>query len=167
MFAYKKVMIGDFGVGKTSLVRRFVDNSFSEDYISSIGVSISKKLITTPNGDSTMMLWDTEGKTEFNQIFKQYLVGAKGYIIVADLTRPQTLTSIKEHLKLCLNVVKDAPVCIALNKSDLEHQNNYSEEEIKALSQNIIGVYKTSAQSGDIVNEIFGQINSTIVNKGK
>jgi len=165
MFAYKIVMIGDFGVGKTSLVRRFVDNSFSEDYISSIGVSISKKLIQDPKGNSTMMLWDTEGKTEFNQIFKQYLIGAKGYIIVADLTRPQTLDSIKEHLKLCLNVVKDAPVCVALNKSDLAHQNSYSDEEIKALSPNIIAVYKTSAQSGDIVNEIFGQLNSTIVNK--
>jgi len=166
MFAYKIVMVGDFGVGKTSLVRRFVDNSFSEDYISSIGVSISKKIMKSPTCDSTMMLWDTEGKTEFNQIFKQYLIGAKGYIIVADLTRPQTLNSIEEHLKLCLSVVKDAPIYIALNKSDLPHQTSYLEEEIKALSQNIIAVYKTSAQSGEVVNEIFEQINSTIVNKG-
>jgi len=167
VFAYKIVMVGDFGVGKTSLVRRFVDNSFSEDYISSIGVSISKKIITSSNIDSTMMLWDTEGKTEFNHIFKQYLVGAKGYIVVADLSRPKTLDSIKEHVELCLNTVKDAPIYIALNKSDLQENSHYSNEEIKAISKNIVEVYKTSAQSGDVVNEIFQQINSTIVTRGK
>ena len=117
MFAYKIVMLGDFGVGKTSLIRRFVDNSFSEEYISSIGVSISKKLLQTDGINSTMMLWDTEGKTEFKQIFKQYLMGAKGFIIVADLTRPQTIESLKEHIDLCVSIVKDAPIYIALNKT--------------------------------------------------
>ena len=167
MFAYKIVMVGDFGVGKTSLVRRFVDNSLSEDYISSIGVSISKKSMKNPTNNSTMMLWDTEGKTEFNQIFKQYLVGAKGYIIVADLTRPKTIDSIKEHVELCLNVVKDAPIYVALNKSDLEDKKSYTYEDIKAISPNIIDIYETSARNGDVVNEIFEQINSTIVNRAK
>ena len=167
VFAYKIVMVGDFGVGKTSLVRRFVDNSFSEDYISSIGVSISKKILKNSTINSTMMLWDTEGKTEFNHIFKQYLVGAKGYIVVADLSRPKTIESLKEHVELCLSIVKDAPIYIALNKSDLQNTATYSHQEIKDISKNIVEVYKTSAQSGDVVNKIFEEINSTIINRGK
>ncbi len=164
MFAYKIVMVGDFGVGKTSLVKRFVDNSFSEDYLSSIGVAMSKKLLTTDSGlDSTMMLWDIEGKTEYKAIFKHYLMGAKAFIIVADLTRHQTIESIKEHIKTCEEVVKDAYICIALNKCDLQSDSIIPIEELKSLSKNIISIYKTSAKSGDTVNKIFTKINLTIV----
>lgn len=158
MFAYKIVMIGDFGVGKTSLVRRFVDNSFSEDYLSSIGVSISKKVVE----DSTIMLWDIEGKTEFKPIYKSYLLGAKGFIIVADLTRPETLDAISEHIRLCSEIVKDAPIVIALNKSDIEHSLFTSVEDIKKLSPNILDIFKTSAKSGNSVNEIFHLLNTTL-----
>ena len=80
MFNYKIVLIGDFGTGKTSLIRRYVDNSFSEDYISSIGVSISKKNISmtfdNQEYDSNMMIWDIEGKTDFKPILSHYLSGA-------------------------------------------------------------------------------------------
>jgi len=166
MFAYKIVMVGDFGVGKTSLVRRFVDNSFSEDYLSSIGVSMSKKQLTSVDGfNSTMMLWDIEGRTEYKQIFKQYLVGAKAFIIVADLTRPDTINSIDEHINLCLDSVADAPICIALNKSDLELRDTNFFDELNNLSENIISVHKTSAKEGNSVNEIFNKINNTIVEK--
>ena len=168
MFSYKIVLIGDFGVGKTCLVHRFVDNSFSEDYISSIGVSMSRKHIINKDGvESFMVLWDTEGRTEFKQIFKQYLIGAKAFIIVADLTRPNTINSIKEHIELCQEVIKDAPISIALNKSDLEDNTHQSIEEIKNLSANIISVHKTSAKSGDEVNEIFNIINNKVIQKYK
>jgi small GTP-binding protein len=168
MFSYKIVMLGDFGVGKTCLVHRFVDNSFSEDYISSIGVSMSRKHIINKDGvESFMVLWDTEGRTEFKQIFKQYLIGAKAFIIVADLTRPNTINSIKEHIELCQEVIKDAPISIALNKSDLEDNTPQSIEEIKSLSSNIISVHKTSAKSGDEVNEIFNIINNKVIQKYK
>ncbi len=163
MFAYKIVMVGDFGVGKTSLVKRFVENSFSEDYLSSIGVSMSKKTLTNDNGlNSTMILWDIEGKTEYKPIFKQYLIGAKAFIIVGDLTRPDTIVSIQEHIKLCEDVAKDAPIAIALNKSDLEANCLKSIQEILDLSTNIIDVYKTSAKNGDTVNDIFDAINKAI-----
>jgi len=157
MFSYKIVMLGDFGVGKTCLVHRFVDNSFSEDYISSIGVSMSRKHIINKDGvESFMVLWDTEGRTEFKQIFKQYLIGAKA-----------SINSIKEHIELCQEVIKDAPISIALNKSDLEDNTHQSIEEIKNLSANIISVHKTSAKSGDEVNEIFNIINNKVIQKYK
>ena len=161
MLAYKVVMVGDFGVGKTSLVKRFVDNSFSEEYLSTIGVSISKKNMD----NSTIMLWDIEGHTEFKPIFKQYLLGAKGFIIVADIHRENTIESIKKHIELCHNIVKDAPICIALNKCDLTHKTSAEDiKELKALSNATVNILKTSAKDGEAVNEIFGSLDEFIVN---
>jgi len=164
MFAYKIVMVGDFGVGKTSLVKRYVDNSFSEEYLSTIGVSISKKILA----NSTQMLWDIEGHTEFKPIFKQYLKGAKGFIIVADLQRQNTIDSIIKHIKLCHSVVKDAPICIALNKCDLNH--SVSEEQIQNIqgsSESILAVFKSSAKEGHTVLEIFETLDEYICKKLK
>jgi len=159
MFSYKIVLVGNFGVGKTSLIRRFVDNSFSEEYLSTIGVSISKKTI----GNATIMIWDIEGHTEFKPIFKQYLLGAKGFILVADLLRPESIDQIANHLQLCHAVVKDAPVVVALNKSDMPHQlKENTLDEIKALSPSIIEVSKTSAKNGDAVEDLFLKLNETI-----
>lgn len=166
MFAYKIVMVGDFGVGKTSLVKRFVDNSFSEEYLSSIGVSMSKKQLQSSAGkESTMILWDIEGETEYKPIFKQYLMGAKAFIIVSDLTRPETVENIQKHIKLCLESSKDAPIAIALNKADLEIRVEKSLEEIQELSENIISIHKTSAKNGDEVSDIFNQINESVTSK--
>ena len=159
MFNYKIVLVGNFGVGKTSLIRRFVENSFSEEYLSTIGVSISKKTI----GDATIMIWDIEGHTEFKPIYKQYLMGAKGFIIVADLLREESIEAIANHIELCHSVIKDAPVAIALNKSDMPHTLTQEEfDAIKELSPSIIDVLKTSAKSGDAVETLFLKLDSTI-----
>jgi small GTP-binding protein len=162
MFSYKIVLVGNFGVGKTSLIRRFVENSFSEDYLSTIGVSISKKTI----GNATIMIWDIEGHTEFKPIYKQYLLGSKGFIIVADLLREETIQQIKNHISLCKEVIDDAPICIALNKSDMPHTLSPSKlQEIQNLSPDVIEVLKTSAKSGDAVEQLFLKLNETICKK--
>ena len=160
MLAYKIVMVGDFGVGKTSLVKRFVDNSFSEEYLSTIGVSISKKHLN----ESTLMLWDIEGHTEFKPIFKQYLLGAKGFIVVADITRQNTIENIAKHIQLCHDVVKGAPISVALNKSDIKHTiSQETLSSIKKISPLIINVLKTSAKNGDAVLDIFGSLDDFVV----
>jgi len=159
MISYKIVLVGNFGVGKTSLIRRFVENSFSEEYLSTIGVSISKKTI----GDATIMIWDIEGHTEFKPIFKQYLLGAKGFIIVADLLRQESIDAIQKHIQLSHEVVQDAPICIALNKSDMPHQlDDDALQHIQKLSPAIIKVLKTSAKSGSAVEELFLHLNEAI-----
>jgi len=159
MFSYKIVLVGNFGVGKTSLIRRFVENSFSEEYLSTIGVSISKKTID----DATIMIWDIEGHTEFKPIYKQYLLGAKGFIIVADLLREESIDAIESHIKLSHEVVKEAPVCIALNKSDMPHTlDDEKLNHIKNLSPSVIKTLKTSAKSGDAVEELFLALNEVI-----
>ena len=168
MFNYKIVLIGDFGTGKTSLIRRYVDNSFSEDYISSIGVSISKKSISVifdnQEHDSNMMIWDIEGKTDFKPILSHYLSGAKSFIVVADLTRKNTIDSIKKHLELCENTIANLPICIAFNKSDLDH-DEIDIESFKNLAPNIISVLKTSAKNDNAVEEAFILLNKEILRR--
>ncbi len=159
MFSYKIVLIGNFGVGKTSLIRRFVENSFSEEYLSTIGVSISKKTID----NATIMIWDIEGHTEFKPIYKQYLLGAKGFIIVADLLREESIEAIQNHIKLSHEVVQDAPICIALNKSDMPHTLDDDKlSSIQNLSESVLKVLKTSAKNGDAVEELFLTLNEAI-----
>lgn len=164
MFTYKIVMVGDFGVGKTSLVKRFVDDSFSEEYLSTIGVSISKKKLD----DSTLMLWDIEGHTEFKPIMKQYLMGAKGFIIVADIGRKETIDAITKHIEFCHSVVADAPLCIAINKSDTIA--SISEQEIERLetcSTSVVKVLKTSAKESLCVEELFHALDMSVVKQIK
>lgn len=159
MLAYKVVVVGDFGVGKTSLIKRFVENSFSEEYLSTIGVAISKKTVA----DSTIMLWDIEGETEFKPISKQYLMGAKAFIVVADIHRQNTIDSLKKHVELCHSIVPNAPICIALNKSDLEHILDPSLiESLYEVSKQIIDISKTSAKENLGVDEMFITLNNFV-----
>ncbi|CAM3899061.1 Rab family GTPase [Arcobacter cloacae] len=168
MFNYKIVLVGDFGVGKTSLIKRYVDNSFSDEYKSSIGVAISKKLLSTlvndKTYDSTMMIWDIEGKTDFKPILSHYLSGAKGFIIVADLTRENTINSIKEHIELCEKTASNLPICIAFNKSDLV-DDEIELESFRNLSSNVIALFKTSAKDDNGVSELFEILNNEIIKR--
>ena len=109
------------------------------------------------------MIWDIEGHTEFKPIYKQYLLGAKGFIIVADLLREESIDAIESHIKLSHEVVNDAPVCIALNKSDMPHTlDDEKLNYIKNLSPSVIKILKTSAKSGDAVEELFLTLNEVI-----
>ncbi|MEO0836337.1 MAG: ADP-ribosylation factor-like protein, partial [Cyanobacteria bacterium J06642_3] len=88
----KKIcLLGDFNVGKTSLVRRFVEDTFSDRYLTTVGVKISRKSMTVSTEQDihqvNLLVWDLEGNTKFKSITPSYLKGASGSIIVADLTR--------------------------------------------------------------------------------
>lgn len=126
----KVVLIGHFGVGKTSLFRRFVDDEFSEDYKVTLGVQIKKKVITLPNGtEMSMIMWDTEGHSEsVKDTRKSYLLGSHAFIYVFDVTRPETYENLplelaylkKQYAKVHLNVIG--------NKLDLVKEKTITEE---------------------------------------
>ncbi|HEY9668089.1 MAG TPA: Rab family GTPase [Coleofasciculaceae cyanobacterium] len=152
-------MVGDFGVGKTSLIRRFVDRQFSDQYLSTVGVKISKKLIESVN--LQLLIWDLEGHTKFKGITPSYLQGASGAIVVADVSRIETIERIPEHLQLFCSVNPKSSVVIALNKIDL-----IDEEKLARLTQEVqlndwervSEVYQTSAKTGAYVDEIFEKL---------
>ena len=103
----KICLLGDFSVGKTSLIRRFVENKFSDEYLSTIGVKISRKSvdvkIETKEHRVNLLVWDLEGKTKFKAITPSYLKGASGAIVVGDLTRSDTIYHLPAGDKLHLN----------------------------------------------------------------
>jgi small GTP-binding protein len=165
-YTFKILLMGDFGCGKTSLVRRFVENSFSEKYLSTIGVSMSRKSVTVDCGstslDATMIIWDIEGDTLYRSMTKQYIMGAHGVIVVGDLTRPQTLDSLSRHLGACFEYDGEMPVCIALNKSDLPHEDPSSRLEALLADHRIAAVRRTSAKEGTEVDALFKSLLQAI-----
>lgn len=91
MLQKKICMLGFFGVGKTSLVRRYVSSVFSDTYLTTVGVKIDKKTVTVREQTLNMLLWDIAGADDISALRTSYLRGAAGYLLVADGTRPETL----------------------------------------------------------------------------
>jgi small GTP-binding protein len=168
----KICLVGDFGVGKTSLIRRFVDRQFSDAYLSTVGVKISRKTLALSNSlpdlssrQVNLLIWDIEGSTQFKSIAPSYLQGAKGAIIVGDLTRPDTLKALQGHVESFAKVNPQGRIVVAFNKADLvavEQNSSHSLQDSKQNSpaawvrhQNIVSTYLTSAKTGDNVDLIF------------
>lgn len=164
----KVCLLGDFNVGKTSLVRRFVDDKFSDKYLSTVGVKVSRRSINLQTEESDrvdLLLWDLEGNTKFKSITPTYLKGSSGSIIVADLTRANTMSSIKQHAELFLKVNPKGEIIVALNKADLVPQekldklvDNYRSQDLK-----VAGCYQTSAKTGRNVVTMFEKLAAIAV----
>ena len=153
----KKIcLIGDFGVGKTSLIRRFVENQFSDDYLSTVGVKISRKPVDIPEGGTLQLLiWDLEGRTNLKPIVEQHFKGSHGAIIVGDLTRSETIEMIPSHIERFLDVNPQAHTIVAFNKSDLVDEDWDDAPTGLEAADRVIATYKTSAKTGAYVDEIF------------
>lgn len=119
MIRKKIVLIGDFNVGKTSLIRRYVDKAFSDKYLTTIGVKISKKRLQLEAGECELMIWDIEGATRDKAIPQSYLHGASGAIIVADINRDESIRHLEGHISDFLRVNPGSSYVVAYNKSDL------------------------------------------------
>jgi len=157
----KVVILGHFGVGKTSLIRRFVTNQFSDQYKVTIGVHISKKVVTlSPEDTISMILWDLEGTDSLDQIREAYLLGTHGVIFVFDVSRPSTFQHLSADLKIVSSKLPKRPLLVVGNKKDLG-----SEEDIKdiLLEHTISYDYLTSAKTGDTVEDVFMEL-ATLLN---
>ena len=167
----KKIcLLGDFSVGKSSLIRRFVEGKFSDNYLSTVGVKVSRKSVKvkgeTELYEVNLLVWDLEGHTRFKSITPTYLKGASAAIVVADLTRTGTLTGLNKHIDLFFEVNPDSTVAIALNKADLipsEKLKRLIELYGKSDRANIINTYQTSAKTGEHVDNIFNELSVSIV----
>ena len=91
MLQKKVCVLGAFGVGKTSLIRRYVESIFSDAYLTTVGVKIDKKTLTVGTEPVTLILWDIAGEDEVTPIRMSYVRGAAGYFLVADGMRAETL----------------------------------------------------------------------------
>lgn len=151
----KVCMLGATAVGKTSLVRRFVESIFSEKYQATIGVKIDRKLVTIGDTTVSLLLWDLQGEDEFQRVRLSYLRGASGLIYVADGTRPETLVTAKTIRALAEESIGDVPSLLLLNKSDLAEGWALDEGFIEANGPVGLPIIRTSARTGDAVEEAF------------
>ena len=152
----KKVcMLGGFSVGKTSLVKRFVESVFSETYLTTIGVKIDKKTVELPDRFVNLILWDLAGEDDIASLRLSYLRGAAGYVLVADGTRPSTLevaVSLRRRVEADFGPL---PFVLLLNKNDLREQWTIREAEVEDLRQGGWWVQPGSARTGEGVEDAF------------
>ena len=152
----KKVcMLGASLVGKTSLVRRFVESTFSEKYHQTVGVKIDRKVVSLDKHAVGLMLWDLQGEAEDQAFRPQYLRGAAGVLTVADGTNRETLEPALRLLQTAHTAVGLIPHVLLINKKDLEADWAFTEEEIARLEKEGHTVVLTSAKTGEGVEEAF------------
>ncbi len=157
-------MIGDFGVGKTSLVARFVHSSFSERYLTTVGVKIDTKIVDLSSGEQLkLVLWDIAGKSDLAHIDTSYLRDASGYLLVVDGTRPETLEHAIELQAETEGLLGARPFSTLLNKHDLEEQWRLDGERLAALRSRGWHLTPTSALTGEGVEDAFRQLGSRLI----
>jgi small GTP-binding protein len=152
----KKIcMLGAFSVGKTSLVKRFVQSVFSEAYLTTVGVKIDKKTVELPNRTVTLILWDLAGEDDISSLRMTYLRGAAGYVLVADGTRPATLEVALSLRRRVEAEFGSLPFVLLVNKNDLKDEWSVRDEEVEVLRQSGWWVRPTSARTGEGVENAF------------
>jgi len=157
---FKLVALGDGAVGKTSCIRRYTEDNFSEHYIATIGTTFALKTIDVdlPTGSSVtarVVLWDLAGQPTYNELRRRYMAGASMAIIVYDVTRPQTFLDIGEWYTKFITVCPNAVVAVVANKID--RPDRLVPIEAGEMVKNWLDVfhYETSAKTGENVTTLF------------
>ncbi|OGS62769.1 MAG: hypothetical protein A3K59_01455 [Euryarchaeota archaeon RBG_19FT_COMBO_69_17] len=166
----KICLVGEKAVGKTSLIRRYVLNMFDDHYITTIGTKVSKKEVRVfrPEQDLLvdvdMTIWDIMGEKGFRELLKDaYFYGANGILAVADLTRKRTLDDLDDWIDGVEQVVGKVPILIAVNKSDLVSDAQFTEKDVEQVAKAFESEYlMTSAKTGENVEEAFRRLGAIV-----
>lgn len=160
----KKIcMIGGFSVGKTSLVKRYVESIFSETYLTTVGVKIDKKTVDLGERAVTLILWDVAGEDDVNALRMSYLRGSAGYVFVADGTRPSTLDvalSLRDRVEA---EIGPAPFVLLLNKCDLQDGWAIPDTRLEELRSGGWRVRLSSARTGEGVEDGFRDLAARLM----
>jgi small GTP-binding protein len=160
MLKKKICMVGQFGVGKTSLVRRFVDSIFDERYLTTIGVKIDRKDVHIDGQPLTLMLWDLAGEDDLAPFNVSHLRGASGYILVADGCRSATLEKAAELQQRIAQLLGPMPFVLVVNKTDL--RDRWEVQSVQ-VAQYGWPTFETSAKLGSGVEEMFLGLGAALI----
>ena len=169
----KKIcLLGKFGVGKTSLIQRFVYDRFDDVYLSTIGVKVTQKIlppIQNPSHGLTQfnfLIWDIDGLDEASLTQKKYFMGAAGALVISDLTRKETIQFLPKAIDDFLNVSPEAKIVIVGNKEDLitgdKELNKNKALEIVAKKLKLPFML-ASAKTGKHVEACFFQLGNLLI----
>jgi len=169
----KVCFIGDAGVGKTSLIKRYVLDVFDDRYIATIGTKVTKKVVEVKDPESgesvrvMMLVWDIMGQKGFRELLREaYFFGAHGAIAVCDVTNRETLDELRYWIKALTDVAGEVPLVFVGNKVDLENSAVLREDDIKSLSSKYDAPeFMGSAKTGQNVDAFFKALAERIVGK--
>ncbi|KMZ73101.1 Ras-related protein RIC1 [Zostera marina] len=166
-YLFKLLLIGDSGVGKSCLLLRFVDDSYLESYISTIGVDFKIRTVEQEGKTLKLQIWDTAGQERFRTITSSYYRGAHGIIVVYDVTDQESFNNIRQWLTEIDRYASDTVNKLLVgNKCDLTDSRVVSYEAGKALADEIgIAFLETSAKDATNVEEAFIKMSIEIKNR--
>ncbi len=160
----KICLIGDFSVGKTSLVKRYVVNEFDETYHTTVGVKIDTKEMHEHG--NKLIIWDIAGSSHLDTVKKSYLQGTSGYLLVYDTNRPATFDIAMELQQKTSDYIGDIPFILVGNKNDLA-DNIKAQQEVaysNQINKSIVHL-KTSALTCEGVEQAFTVLSAAILNQ--
>src|SRR3989442_1175155 len=168
----KLALMGEGGVGKTSLIRRFVLNEYQDTYLHTVGTRVSKVELTVPHGADTevqmdMSIFDIMGQRGFKDLVREtYYHGAEGLMGVCDLTRKDSLYALNEWIPSALEIAGDVPVYLIVNKRDLEERRAISEDEVRHVAEAFAApIVYVSARTGALVDDAFNALAIEMVDR--
>ena len=169
-FKFRIVLLGDACVGKTSLMRRYTENAFDEEYKQTIGTTFATKDVKIADDEGEeravrLVIWDMGGQSTYRELRRQFMKGAAGAIIAYDVTRPETYMSMNNWFESFREACPDSPVIICANKVDLEDKRMVPVEPGLMLRDWFQSeYYETSAKTGAQVLDVFTKLGQIILN---
>ena len=166
---FKILTIGESGVGKTCILRRFVEDKFLKNHLATIGIDFKTKTLNINNQEIKLKIWDTAGQERFRNITTQYYKGADGIVLVYDVTEEASFDKIKDWMDQILSNTNKDEICLILwgNKCDQE-ERSISYEQGKTLANELqVNFFETSAQTGQNIKEAFETLTADIMKKKK
>ena len=165
-YLFKLVFLGEGGVGKTSLVGRYVYDSFEGDYLATIGAAMHTKPVKVDDTLCKLVIWDIAGQDDFAQLRKAYYQNASGAFFVFDTNRPETIERVEEWIDALYAVTGDIPLVCLENKVDLK--SKIDRKILKKLQKKHgFTTIKTSAKEDTNVEEAFKEMTKEILQRSR
>merc|ERR1712032_269688 len=164
-FLFKMLLIGNSGVGKSSILHRFTEDAWEDKFIATIGVDFKMKTLDIDNKSTKLQIWDTAGQERFKNMTASYYRGASGIMVVYDITDPESFNNINSWLiEIEKNANKNVYKFLVGNKCDLEEKRQVTIEQAKEFADTYgMKLLETSAKNNTNVTEAFNIMAKEII----